>query len=1113
MDIVEDIYEKLYSDKMSREGSLKRYIPIKSINDILVYLNTPQTKDDYYMSHYSYITDVHKYKEENGKKFPPIHFDRIILDFDITPEELLKSEGYNSEDIYNKGKEVLKSKGKNTINKKKCVKEGTEYLINKIEEKEKEEIKNLTKNVSNPKERDSLIRKYYYDKYTSSNYLKKPYDEALKVSKFIKDTWDIEPLLFFSGGKGVHLYILFNEVDIPNPDEVIKNFALKLEEQLNIITLDPSVIKSPSTRVIKIPCSPHFKTKLYAMPFNMRTSYFEMLDNAYESVPNVPLNVDNNTESFESFLKNYSTHLLTISKEDNTSNNKNIERDTNKNYTLNGDLFDLQEPFSRVYQKGHRNIIGHRLIHLFYRSDVPKEDCEKFFDTLGVGTGLDNNVQSWIDRVYDNPNDEMFIGNMGYFIQGVKECSNPEDTQYIINKFKSYFEGEEKTKTINVYEPPKEYHEDLLEKDYKWDKEGFYCPIHEQGDKSYIPPLSVKGYFRIKRGSLFEVCIGNFNPEGEFEPITQSYSSKKPFNVYDKNRNSNLGKWSKEVGFGYVKQDFTPISLTLGKIKEFPQLTEDFNSYTPPKQEDIDSDTPTPEEVIDSRRHPQLTTEEKKIAIEVREQIEEKGFEQFMKEILKDVYMGDLRNIMRKVLLVLTIMRGEGGSLSETQAEAGTGKSEEDKIVLEYITPPRYIMDYDDLTSAHFERFSEKHTEFLDRTIFDLGDLGEEEVFKQVKKIFNIFKRLITEGKYKRGLTEENNKGGSKTHNQKDLHLRTSGFGVFYQTVTNSFTKGDPQLESRTLKSTINYDSDVEESILDFVFDTFYENSPEAIQKRKAIEKLHNLGVFLLSLVDKTIVIVNPYKDVFKEYSKTSEVAVRELTQQLNLFNSFCLITLNKCDVINGVYVASKEQLEEYMNKINLENALIPYENEFLKMLVGKNRKNNQLTMIEVTSEEESEEGHKLDPLNPYYNNALEQIRLYRRSDEEDSEQSQLEMYIDIDNLNSSEEQSFKKKLMTLYRLGGRGCDHKENVFFTIQDIENIFKSYKPFKNIKDLSTLLLTLTSRGYLGKLPFNDPYRKYNIYYLTSKCQELDNNFDVKDIDEDKVNERLKHYGVIE
>ena len=1112
MDIVKDIYEKLYPQSMSREGSLKRYVHINSIEDIVNYMNTPQTSEDYYMSHYSYITDVHQYREENGKKYPPIHFDRIILDFDIPTKEILKSEGYTSEDIYNTGREILVDEGKGKRRKKDCIEKGTESLINHVKDKEKEEIESLIENVNDPDERNSKIRKYYYDKYTSSNYLNKPYTDALKVSQFIKDTWNFEPLLFFSGGKGVHLYILFNEVDIPNPDEVIKNFALKLEEQLDITTLDHKVIKTPSTRVIKIPCSPHFKTKLYAMPFNMRTSYLEMLDLAFESEPKVPLNV-NNTENFESFLQNYSTHLLTISEKESESNNKNIERDINKNYTLNGDLFDLQEPFLRVYVEGNMNEIGHRLVHLFYRSDVSKGGCEKFFDTLDINQDF-NKVQSWINRVYDNPHDEIFIGNMGYFINGVKECSNREDTQYIINKFKSYFEGEDKHETTNIYEPPEEYHKELKDNDYKWDKDGFYCPIHEQNDKSYNEPLTVKGFFRIKRGSLFEVCIGNFNENEEFNPITQSYSSKKPFNVYDKNRNSNLGKWSKEMGFGYIKQDFNPISVELSKIKGFSQITEEFSKYVPPMEEYIDGEKETPEEIIDSRRHPQLTNEEKKIAIEVREQIEEIGFEEYMKDILKDVYKGDLRNIMRKLLLILTIMRGEGGALSETQAEAGTGKSEEDKIVLEYITPKRYIMDYDDLTSPHFERFSEKHTEFLDRTIFDLGDLGEEEIFKRVKKIFNIFKKLITEGKYKRGLTEENNKGGSKTHSQKDLYLRTTGFGVFYQTVDNSFTKGDSQLESRTLKSTINYESDVEEDILDFVFDTDYSQSPEAIKKRKAIEKLENLGIFLMSLVDKTVEIVNPYRETFKEYSKTSEVAVRELKQQLSLFNSFCLITLNKCDVINGIYVASKKQLEEYMNKINLENALIPYENEFLNMLVGKGRKKNQLTMIGVSSEEEDSEEMKLDPLNPYYNNALEQVRTFRRhnDDEEDSDQSHLQIYIGLDDLTPSEELSFRKKLLTFYRLGGRSNEHKEDVFFTFKDIESVFKNYKPFKNIKDLSTLLLTLTSRGYLGMLPFSDPHKnKYNIYYLTTKCQELDKNFDVNKIDETKVEERLKHYGV--
>ena len=1104
MDIVEDIYRKLYSEPMSREGSLKRNVPLNSINDIKKYVEGYNQTESVYMSHYSYVTDVHQYKLENNKSYPPIVFDRILLDFDITPEELLKSEGYTSEDIYNKGKEILQSEGKQILPKRKCIERGQDFLIKQLEETEAQDIQNLTNNVSDKKEKDKLIRDYYYNKYTSNEYLLKPYNEALKVCNFIKDTYNIEPILFFSGGKGVHCYLLFNDVDIPNSDEVVKNFGLKLEEHLELTTLDPSVIKSSSKRVIKIPCSMHHKTKLYAMPFNMRTSYLEMIDLAYENEPKVPINVDNNTQIFEDFLRNYSSHLLTISKEDNSSTSKDIERDINENYTLHGDIFDLQEPFSRVYRKGQRNIIGHRLIHLFYRSDVPKKDCEKFFETLSVGTGLDNNVQSWIDRVYNNPNDEMFIGNMGYFINGVKECSkSPEDSTYIINKFREYFEGENKTKTINVYEPPKEYQEKLHSLDYRWDNEGFYCPIHDE------ETTEVKGFFRIKRGSLYEVSIGVFNSEGEFEPITQSYSSKKPFNVYDEKRNSKLGQWIKGKGFGAIKQDFEDISVILGNIKDFPQINEDFKTYTPPQQEDLDKDIKTPEEIIEERRHPKLTNEQKKIAIEVRQGIEEQGFEKYVKNILKNIYIGDVRNILRKILLCLTVMRGEGGSMSETQAEAGTGKSEEDKIVLDYIIPSIYIMDYDDLTTAHFERFSEKNPEFLDRTIFNLGDLGEEEVFKQVKKIFNIFKRLITEGHYRRGLTEENSKGGSKKHTQKDLYLEVSGFGVFYQTVTNSFSKGDSQLESRTLKSTINYDTDTEDNILEFIFDTFYSNSPDSIEKRKAIEELHNLGVFLLDLVDKSIEIVNPFKDVFLNYSKTSEIAVRELSQQLNLFNSFCLITLHKCDIINGVYVASKEQLEEYMNKINLENALIPYENEFLKMLVGKNRKNTKLIMVDVNTDIDSEET-QLDPLNKYYNHALEKISIYR--EEEDSSQTHFETYVDIDNLKPHEETSFRKKLMTLYRIGGRSSEHEENVFFTKTDIENIFKTYKPLKNIKDLSTLLMTLTTRGYLGKLPFSDPYKnKYNIYYLTTKCEELDNNFDIRDIDDKKVNKYLEDIGV--
>lgn len=1090
MDIITDIYEKLYTEPMSREGGVKRNISIKSLIDIDNYVKGSNISESVYMSHYSYITDVHQYKEENNKQYPPIVFDRVIFDFDIPLDEILKSEGYTSEEIYEKGKEILKNEGKNKPMKRDCIRKGQEHYKKTIENKESSEINYLTKDVTNYKEREKLIRDYYYKKYTSKEYLKKPYEEALKVGNFIKEQFQIEPLLFFSGGKGVHLYILFNRLDLPNTDQVVREFGLKLEEMFDLKTLDKKVIKSSSKRVIKIPCSMHHKTKLYAMPFNLRTSYFEMIDYAYESEPQVPLNVDNNTEIFESFLKNYSDHLLTINEEQKNSKKKSKYNDLEKNYTLNGDVFDLQEPFSRVYKQGNMNEIGHRLVHLFFKSKISKEDCVKFFETLEVEQDL-NKVNSWINRVYDNPSDNMFIGNMGYFIQGVKEYCNPEDKDYVISKFKEYFEGGSYSKpTKSLYEPPKEYHDTIL-KEYRWDNEAFYCPIHTQDNKGFDEDMNVKGYFRIHRGSQYEISIGYLSKDGVFEAITQPYSSKKSLKVYDEKRNSKLGSWLKGKEFGHIKQDFELISITLGKVKDFSQITEDFKTYTPPTDEDSEEEVIDPETIIEDRRHPKLTEKQKKVAIRVREQIISMGFVNYISDILKDVYIGDIRNIMRKVLMSLTIMRGDGGFLSETTAEAGTGKSEEDKIVFEYIIPERYIMEFDDLTPPHFERFSETHTEFLDRTIFYMKDLGEEEAFNQVKKIFNIFKRLITEGRYKRGITEETSKG---KHSQKDLFLKTQGFGVVYQTVTNSFSEGDSQLESRTLKSTITPDKETEQKILKFTFRLQYSNSPEAQKMREAIKNLNEFGVYLLDLVDKSVEIINPFESVFLKYSDMGNVPIRELKQQINLFKSYCILTLHKCDKVNGVYVASNEQLEEFMNNINLENALIPYENEFLKMLVGNDRTNNKLTLIDIDIDESEP-----DPLTPYFNNALEKTNTL----DEYSPHS-------FDDLNQSEEKQFIKKLLKVYRLGGRSSDHKENVFFTITDIKRTFRKNKAFKNIKDLSGLLYTLHNRGYLGKLEFKRTNE--TIYYLTSKCDELDNNFDVKDINEEEVNNFLEDMGVI-
>lgn len=451
MMLTEELYKKLYGFEMIREPGNPYRIdtPIMSIEDLTEFVDKCGGKKPAFMSIYSYEEPYKVTYDTNNNRhaeyIKPI-FDRIALDFDIDKLNLLKAEGYTTEDIRLKGEELLKAEGK-AVTKKSSINKGRDYYLTEVKERDAEAIKTLTKGKPIA-DRHDIIMQYYYEKYTSSEFLIEPYKEAIKVAEYIKSYFGIEPLLFFSGGHGVHLYILFNPVDIPNIDAVVNEFGTKLEKGLNLKTLDDSVIQAVHQHLLRIPLSRHQNTNLYVTPFDTHTSYFEVMDNAV--APNININLDKyfnqDTSKIEEFLKEYSVIVEEKSK-DNNRRKINLE---DVKYTLNGSVFDLQEPFSRIYQEGHRNIIGHRLIHLFCTAEVPKKDCEKFFETLDTNHDL-NKVQSWINRVYDTPSGNILIGDMGYFVNGVKEYADTkEDADYIIKKFNQYFNPNQQIKEIEL---------------------------------------------------------------------------------------------------------------------------------------------------------------------------------------------------------------------------------------------------------------------------------------------------------------------------------------------------------------------------------------------------------------------------------------------------------------------------------------------------------------------------------------------------------------------------------------------------------------------------------------------------------------------------------------
>lgn len=253
--------------------------------------------------------------------------------------------------------------------------------------------------------------------------------------------------------------------------------------------------------------------------------------------------------------------------------------------------------------------------------------------------------------------------------------------------------------------------------------------------------------------------------------------------------------------------------------------------------------------------------------------------------------------------------------------------------------------------------------------------------------------------------------------------------------------------------------------------------SIQSKEAKKAEEELKEFQEYLKMLIneyskmeEKNKTIINPFENIFIEYSEGADKDIREFDQQVELFDAYCLLTNHKCKTIKGYKIASQDQIKEYFNNIALENTLIPYENNFLKMIRAKDKKYELITLDEDDPEH----------IIPYINSAMEakgQITLDN---------------ISIDDLNDIERKQVINKLMQLYRLNGYSNEHEQNVFFTVKDIKAVYKIYKDYKNIDDVPTLLNRLYESGYIGKL--EDKYKEMNIYCLTKKTENINSEIEI-------------------
>ena len=499
----------------------------------------------------------------------------------------------------------------------------------------------------------------------------------------------------------------------------------------------------------------------------------------------------------------------------------------------------------------------------------------------------------------------------------------------------------------------------------------------------------------------------------------------------------------------------------------------------------------TIEEEIQQRIKPVLTSNEKAKADAIADEINQKGLLNFLKENLDKIHIGSHKNIYRKTLAEFKKMRGESRYIGETNAKSEAGKSFEDEIVYKTIIPPRYVLEINKITEAAFTTYANTNPRYFDRITLLLGDYGSKKSFKKIEGLLDVIKPLITEGYYRYDkLDKENNSLIIQSP------LEVDGFGAVYQTTKNSFTEDDDQLISRTL-----YSTPAKVDPKKIAHQIFYLRNPKTRQSRAkadAEQKLKDFGLYLMQMVNTEIEVINPYEDVFWEYASISETPIREFNQQLDLFDAYCILTKDKCS--NDVYdtlFASIEQLKEFMDFINLENALIPYEYDFLNMLLAKG-KVKELTILYTDADTDAEDNSEdldlslITTLTDCENTAIEDINLKEMKKQKrlygNEEEDMIQTKAD---LSPQQLKELPQKLLAKY--GFRSQSASQRIFFRVSDLKHYYSKMAAYKNIDNVNQLLQTLYNKGYLGKYEYK--HNKENLYYLTPKCNNLKDKTDFK------------------
>lgn len=155
-------------------------------------------------------------------------------------------------------------------------------IDNNVEVKQlKEDFKQVNRRLDDKEHRNKYVelQKRFKELIFEQNLLRDVYHEATNLCTYLQ-RYGLKPFFVFSGSKGFHVNVMFNETSLTNLSEISKTLARSYSKELGLTYLDFNVFdrERAHKRLQRIQYGTHSKTGLITRPLDPAITYDEMLE-------------------------------------------------------------------------------------------------------------------------------------------------------------------------------------------------------------------------------------------------------------------------------------------------------------------------------------------------------------------------------------------------------------------------------------------------------------------------------------------------------------------------------------------------------------------------------------------------------------------------------------------------------------------------------------------------------------------------------------------------------------------------------------------------------------------------------------------------------------------